>query len=175
VLTVVWVTKNTWVRRALLGGALLIQVYDINLSRSGFHGPFQPFQPLPSAIWNEAPNGYKHISIHPIMAQWTCPYDEVVVGKVSWEAYRHRMSINSGLVGRNPPEVKAACMKHFTEAQLDSATIYVVYFKEFLRDFVGHGYSCGAIDNLMVCVSTSTDTPLRRYLDEHPLALGLVR
>lgn len=173
VLTVVWITKNDWVRRVVLAVALLIQAYDINLTKSGFHGPFQAFQPLPSAIWNDAPNGYKHIVIHPIMAQWTCPYDEVVVGKVSWEAYRHHMSINSGLVGRNPPEVKASCMKHLSEAQLDPQSIYVVYFKEFLQDFVGHGYSCGVIDNLVVCVTSSTDTPMRRYLEQHPLPPGL--
>lgn len=175
VLTPLWVVKSAVRRNALLGVALLLQAYDIDLSKSGFHGPFKPFEPLPSAIWNEAPNGYTHFNIHPIMAQWACPYDEVYVARLSWEAYRHRMSINSGLVGRNPPEVKAACMKHLSPEQLDHQTIYAVYYREFLTDFPGHGFTCGVLDNMIVCVSLKTETPLRQYLEAHPLPGQLIQ
>lgn len=160
---------NVFWQRHLIAGALLLQVADLNLSRDRFHGPFPRFEPLANPVWNASREGYDHIVVHPIMAQWACPYDEGVVIKLSWEAYRNHLTINSGLVGRNPPEVKAACMKHLLPAQLDPRSIYVVYFPEYLPDLLGQGYACGLIDKLNVCVSESFDTPFLREVRLHPI------
>lgn len=163
---------RVWAMRAAVGAALLLQVADIDVHKSGFRGPFHPFTPLADPAWKKAQEGYRHIYIHPVMAQWICPYDERVVSLLSYVAYENKMSINSGLVGRNPPEMRSRCLKHLAPQELSPDNIYVVHFpNDYAVDLLNAGYACGVVDGLVTCVADGQDTPMRRAIDQRRIAL----
>jgi hypothetical protein len=106
--------------------------------------------------------------IQPVQIQWTCPFDHHLVSKLSWEAYRNRLSINSGHVGRPPPGTD--CNHHLTPDELKDDTIYVPYFREHLPDLLNAGFVCGQLDTAVVCVSPRRQTPLLLELQRRAAA-----
>lgn len=154
--------KTPWVRQFVLGGAVLLQFVDFDPTRTSIRHPYPPFEPLKDPAWQLMKDGYKHVVVHPVQIQWTCPFDGKLIAALSWEAYRQRLSINSGHVGRPPPGTN--CTAHLPATSLDRDTIYIPYFKEYYPDFLLPQLACAPMDGRLVCVSRDHDTPLLREL-----------
>ncbi len=161
--------RTLWHARAVLAAATLLQVVDFNVALTPMHHLPSTFVPWRTPEWN-ALRDYQHLAIQPVQIQWTCPFNPELVAKLSWEAYRHHLSINSGLVGRAPPGTN--CQRHLTPASLDRDTVYVPYFREFLPDFLNVGWVCGTLEGVPLCVSPERDTELKRVLAKSPLPTG---
>lgn len=153
--------------RAVLGVALLLQVVDFDATKTPLHRPAPEFDFLRAPEWDLLGKDYRHIAIHPVQIQWICPFNPVLVTRLSWEAYRQRMSINSGLVGRPPPGID--CRRHLAPTELDPQTVYVPYFPEYVADFLAPGWVCGVLEGVPLCVSPNRDTPLKQLLQQRPL------
>ncbi len=147
----------------LLGGAALLQLADFDTPRIALnhHAGTAAWQ-FKDPAWQLMGQGYRHVVIHPIQLQWTCPFDGPLVAGLSWEAYRQRLSINSGHVGRPPPGTD--CKRHLQPGELDAETVYVPYFPDFVGDVQRPGMTCGPVEGRLVCVSSSHDTALLREL-----------
>lgn len=150
-----------WVRQFVLGGAVLLQVADFDVTRSGLHRPYAPFVPFRDPVWQLMSQGYKHVVVNPVQLQWVCPFDGPYIARLSWEAYRQHLSINSGHVGRPPPGTD--CRHQLTPAELDRETIYVPYFPEFAHA-VSSSLVCAQVEGRPLCVLKGYDTPLLRAL-----------
>jgi|APLak6261679142_1056127.scaffolds.fasta_scaffold00008_60 hypothetical protein len=154
--------RNRGSARALLGLAMVAQLADINFSSSTLPKPGPHFEPLRAAAWNDLGHDYRHLAVIPVQISWYSPFDGPLIGKLSWLAYQQKMSINSGHVGRPPQGL--VWDKHPSAAELDPQTVYVVYFREYLSDFLQAGWTCGPLERMVVCVSASRDTALRSAL-----------
>jgi hypothetical protein len=154
-----------WQQRSALALGALLQVADLDASKTPLHKTPTTFQPFASPDWALL-SEYQHLVIHPIQIQWSCPFDEKLVAKLSWEAYLRRLSINSGYVG-HPPGLD--CNKHLTASELRDDTIYFPYFQQFLPDFLAAGWVCGVLETTVACVSPSRETALKRALLTRPV------
>lgn len=155
--------KVLWQGRAVLAFAVLVQVVDFNPTKSPVHRPQSTFVPFAAPEW-QLLRDYKHLVIQPVQIQWACPFNPDLVAKLSWEAYRQHLTINSGHVGRTP--AGTSCTRHLQPAELDADTVYVPYFQDFLADFTSAGFVCGVLDKYVVCVSPARDTELKRALQK---------
>lgn len=153
--------KTAWVRRLILGAAALLQLVDFDVTRTPLVRQYPAFEPFKDPAWHMMKD-YRHVVIHPVQIQWTCPFDHDLVAKLSWEAVRQNLSINSGHVGRAPAGTD--CHRHLSPSELRDDTVYVPYFAPYLPDFVSAGFICGSIDGRQVCVSGSKETALSRTL-----------
>jgi len=97
-----------------------------------------------------------------VQIQWTCPFDGKFIAALSWEAYRQRLSINSGHVGRAPPGTD--WHRPLPPAVLDQETVYIPYHREYFADFQLPQMACGPVEGRLVCVSKEKATPLLREL-----------
>lgn len=161
VLSVLRLPSIRW-RQGLLGAAALIQAVDFDPTRTPLHKPFPVFRTFTDPAWQLMKEGYRHVAIHPVQVQWACPFNHELVAKLSWEAYRQRLSINSGHVGRTPPGID--CTSHMAPEKLRDDTIYVPYFPQYVADFTSAGFVCGLIEEWTVCVSGAKQTPLLQEL-----------
>ncbi len=164
--------------RALLGVAVVAQLADLNIATSTLGNPHPPFVPLQSEAWKHVGADYRHIAVIPIQISWFSPFDQNWIAKLSWEAYRQKMTINSGYVGR--PPVGLTWDQHLTREELDPQTVYVVYFREYVNDFVAAGWSCGPAEGVLVCVDPTRATPFRAAIEaalqrREPYALPSMR
>jgi hypothetical protein len=153
--------ETRWVRQFVLGAAVLLQVADFDPTRSPLHRRYETFAPFRDPVWQLMSQGYEHIVVNPVQLQWICPFDGPYIARLSWEAYRQHLSINSGHVGRPPPGVD--CRHQLTPAELDRETIYVPYSPE-LAQAVASSLVCAQVDGRPLCVVNDYDTPLLRAL-----------
>lgn len=153
--------QRAWVRQLVLGAAVLVQVLDFDVTKTPLHKPYPVFHELKDPAW-QLMKDYRHVVIHPIQIQWTCPFNHELVAKLSWEAVKQRLSINSGHVGRAPPGTD--CNRHLAPGELRDDTVYVPYFEQFLPDFVNAGFVCGPVEGSVVCVSPRRPTALSQEL-----------
>jgi Family of unknown function (DUF6311) len=156
--------KSIVTRRAVLGFAALLQFADFNPGHMPFHTPREPavFSPFKDPAWQLMSQGYKDIIMHPIQIQWTCGFDGPLVAKLSWEAYLHNLTINSGHVGRPPPGTD--CNRHLAPSELKSDAVYIAYFPQWHSDFLNAGFICAPLEGTTVCVDSKNETPLKRLL-----------
>lgn len=154
--------QTLWIRQGVLLLAALFQVVDFDATRAPIRHPYPPFVPFKDAAWQLMRAGYRHIAIHPIQIQWTCGFDGPLVARLSWEAYRQGLSINSGHVGRAP--LGTDCKRHLTPEEMEPTTVYVPYFQEYFGDFERADMACARLDGQRVCVSKKNDTPLLQEL-----------
>ncbi len=148
-------------RRLVLAAGVLVQLVDFDPGRTPLHKGFRVFEPFRDPTW-QLLGDYRHVVIHPVQIQWTCPFNHELVAKLSWEAYRQRVSINSGHVGRAPPGTD--CTRHLGPAELRDDTVYLPYFPQYLQDFQRAGYVCGPVEGFTLCVSPARQTPLLQAL-----------
>jgi hypothetical protein len=162
-LAVLWLSKlGRATRLVLLWSAVLLQFVDFDPTRAPLHKPWPTFTPLRDPAWQLMKDGYRHVVVHPVQIQWTCPFNGPFIAGLSWEAYRGHLSINSGHVGRPPPGTD--CQRHLPPAELSRDTVYIPYFKDFLVDFQRPELVCGPVEDKVVCVFRDHDTPLLREL-----------
>ena len=153
--------QTAWVRQSVLGFAVLLQLADFDVTRTPLQKPYPAFHALKDPAW-QLMRDYRHIVIHPVQIQWICPFDHELVSKLSWEAVKQHLSINSGLVGRAPPGTD--CNKHLAPSELKDDTVYVPYFAPYVPDLTAAGFVCGPIEGRLVCVSPNRQTPLLQEL-----------
>ncbi|MFO0597362.1 MAG: DUF6311 domain-containing protein [Myxococcaceae bacterium] len=153
--------KQVGVRQVALALAVMVQVTDFDPTRTPLNKEYPKFQPFRDPAWAMLKD-YPHLMIHPIQIQWTCPFDHHLVAKLSWEAVRQHLTINSGHVGRPPPGTD--CNAHLGPADLRDDTVYIPYFKPFLPDFISAGFVCAPVEGYAVCVSPGRQTPLLQEL-----------
>jgi hypothetical protein len=153
--------RTAWVRPAVLGAAALLQLLDFDVTRTPLHKPYPEFHELQDPAW-QLMKDYRHVVIHPVQIQWTCPFNHELVAKLSWEAVKQRLSINSGHVGRAPPGTD--CNRHLAPGELREDTVYLPYFEQFLPDFTTAGFVCGPVEGTVVCVSPRRQTALSQEL-----------
>ncbi|MEW5739878.1 MAG: DUF6311 domain-containing protein [Myxococcota bacterium] len=153
-----------WLARVVLGLAFLVQVIDFNVATSTLGRPAPEFRPFRAPEWKLLGQDYRHLYIHPVQINWTCPFNPVLVAKLSWEAYRQRLTINSGHVGRAPPGTN--CTRHLAPAELDPQTVYIPYFQEYYPDFATAGWVCGVLEGVPLCVSPARETALKQLLQQ---------
>jgi hypothetical protein len=158
------VLGGRWRSRAVLAVAVALQFADFDTTKTPLHKPSPVFEPLEAPEWATLGKDYRHLFIHPVQIQWTCPFNPVLVAKLSWEAYRQHLSINSGHVGRAPPGTD--CTRHLAASELDPWTVYVPYFQEYVSDFTAAGWVCGVLEGVPLCVSPERDTALKQLLQQ---------
>ncbi len=146
------------VRTLVLGAAVLLQVADFDPARSGVNRDYPVFTTFQDPAWQLLSQGYRHVVIQPVQLQWVCPFNPQLVSRLSWEAARQHLSINSGHVGRAPPGTD--CTRHLRPSELKDDTVYLPYFPEFLADFTAAGFVCGEVEAFTLCVSPRRETPL---------------
>jgi hypothetical protein len=153
--------QTAWVRQFVVGGAVLLQLADFDVTRTPLHKQYPVFHPFKDPAWGLMKD-YRHVVIHPVQIQWTCPFNHELVAKLSWEAARQHLSINSGHVGRAPPGTD--CDRHLAPGELSDDTVYLAYFPQYLPDFTSAGFVCGAVEGSVLCVSPRRDTSLSQEL-----------
>jgi len=161
VLSLVTVSRPL-LRQLALGAALLFQVVDLDPTTSSLHRVWPEFKPFADPTWALMKDGYRHVVVHPIQIQWKCPFDPTLMAKLTWEAYRQHLSINSGHVGRTPPGID--CTRHVRPDEINTDTVYLPYFREYWPDFQLPNVACAVVEGYVVCVSKDKDTPLLREL-----------
>jgi len=147
--------QTRWLRNAVLGLAVLLQVADFDPTRTPLHTHAVRFEPFRDSIWSGL-SDYRHLVVAPVQVQWLCPYNPELIPRLSWEAWRYHLSINSGHVGRPPTSID--CRRHVSPAELDDQTVYVAYFPEYLADFTTQGFVCAPLEGTTVCVSPRRPT-----------------
>jgi Family of unknown function (DUF6311) len=164
-LAIASVSRLPWIhaRRAALLIAVVVQFFESNRARLDFSP--HALHAFSDPIWNSVGQGYAHLELAPIQLQWVCAFDEPFVNRTSFEAYRRKLTFNSGNFMRKEPGVQALCGRvPDTNHALDPRTIYVVdlaHVKAFLRPDV----VCGAVDAVLLCVARENTTPLRLRLE----------
>jgi hypothetical protein len=159
--------RYPWVGRTVLLVAVLVQGAEFKQDRLSFRE--LPMARLSHPAWSSVSGHYKHLETVPLHLLWVCRYDARLVDRLSYEAYRRKLTINSGNVMRKEPGVKALCERHLRPEQpLDPQTIYVVD-ERYLGDFRRADAACGAIDELIACVSTSNPSPMLDAVRARPV------
>lgn len=158
---------GTALRAAALLGMLALQAADLRQDISGLRQPVVPFAPLGDPAW-AALREYRHLALVPMHLQWVCRYDEALVTRLGWEAWRARVTFNSGHVGRTADEVPTHCEERLTPAAFDVDTVYVVA-ADFLKDFEALPVVCGVVERLPVCVSKDKPSALLSAVERQRL------
>jgi|CXWL01.1.fsa_nt_gi hypothetical protein len=125
---------------------------------------------LTDSRWALMSKDYQHLKFHPIQVLWICRYDFTAMPRFSYEAYRQKLTFNSGHVARTPLGIEKECEQHLGTEELEPATVYVVT-PQFLVDFATKAATCGVIEGYAVCVSSKRSTALLTELEKMQLPL----
>ncbi|RYZ32942.1 MAG: hypothetical protein EOO71_43115, partial [Myxococcaceae bacterium] len=109
-----------------------------------------------------------HLALFPPHAQWVCRYDEPLVNALAYQAYRLKLTFNSGYASRTPQALEAECHARLPRDGLDASTAYVV-LPEHLRPFLDAGARCGRVEGLAVCVVAGNTDAFAQGLARQPL------
>ncbi|WP_375754849.1 DUF6311 domain-containing protein [Corallococcus exercitus] len=152
---------------AALAVALALQAYDVREEKSALFKPVR-FQRLKSADWDALKGPYQHLALFPPHVQWVCRYDEPLVNALAYQAYRLKLTFNSGYASRTPEALTAECHSPLPPGGLDAGTAYVV-LPEHLRPFLDAGARCGAVEGLPVCVVAGNTDAFAQGLARQPI------
>ncbi|RKH54336.1 hypothetical protein D7W81_38365 [Corallococcus aberystwythensis] len=147
--------------------ALALQAYDVREEKSALFKPVR-FQRLESAAWNALQGSYQHLALFPPHVQWVCRYDEPLVNALAYQAYRMKLTFNSGYASRTPEALTAECHARLPPGGLDASTAYVV-LPEHLRPFLDAGAKCGTVEGLPVCVVAGNTDAFAQGLARQPI------
>ncbi len=157
---------------ALLATALAAQLVDFRPT-GGFARPI-PFRRLSLTGWVFAEGRYQHIALVPMQvlnSPCSAPIEPETVQRYAFQAYRLRMTFNSGIFARfDLAGMKAECARaarEIDEGPLDARTIYVVSPERVAR-MRAAGATCRAPDGDWVCVDARGDEEFREFLRRIP-------
>nr|WP_244237786.1 DUF6311 domain-containing protein [Corallococcus llansteffanensis] len=150
-----------------LAVALAAQAYDVREDKSALFKPVH-FQRLQAPEWAALQGPYQHLALFPPHAQWVCRYDEPLVNALAYQAYRLKLTFNSGYASRTPQALETECHARLPRDGLDAATAYVV-LPEHLRPFLNAGARCGVVEGLPVCVVAGNTDAFAQGLLRQPL------
>jgi Family of unknown function (DUF6311) len=141
--------------RAALALALVLSAAEQDPQQLSFDAV--PLLTLRHEAWQSTSVDYAHLELVPLQLQWECRYNPALVDALSYEAYRRRLTFNSGNFMRKEPNVRALCGKD--PSVLDARTVYVVEPAR-VASMRQLGATCGRLDGLYVCVSEARATHL---------------
>jgi hypothetical protein len=155
--------------RVVLGLALGLQLFDLDMKPSREHFAASTFTPPASPVWDQARGAYDHIALYPPQIYTSgCGgrFDQPYVYNLGGLAARLRMTFNSGYVARlDMVQIQKHCLgwnAQIAAGNLDERTIYIVRSADVMP---GGKAVCGPIDGYIACVAASSPpTPLRRAL-----------
>lgn len=153
---------------ALLAFAVLLQATDLKID--SIWAAHRPFRQVNYALFGPAAGHYRHLALFPPQVMGVCgeKYDEDYVYRYMLQAYRLKMSFNSGLFARVPNEAVAMSCALFQQdveaGKLDAQTIYVVS-PSSVETFQKAGAPCGRFDGDWVCVSRDSDEVFRTLVE----------
>jgi len=150
--------------RAFLVAAIVLQAAELDRSALDFHRV--PLHPMRDPIWASVGEQYRHLELTPTNLKWVCRYDEALVNRMSYEAYRRHLTFNSGNVARRDPAASEACRRRPKRIDPDDQTVYVV--DRSYRRYFHKRAACGTVDGLLICASTRRETQLLAALRRHP-------
>ncbi|MCE9670708.1 DUF6311 domain-containing protein [Myxococcus stipitatus] len=157
-----------WVVTAALVVAVGASAADLRTEKSALLLPTH-LRRLQAPEWARLEEGgYRNLVLFPPHIQWVCPYDEQLVNTLSYFAYRHRLTFNSGNASRLPPTVSQDCHMTMRPGGLERDTVYVVAARE-LPGFLAAGARCGVLEGLPVCVDGQRADGFAQALDQRPL------
>lgn len=151
---------------AALTVALALQAYDVREEKSALFKPVR-FHRLKSAEWDALKGSYQHLALFPPQVQWVCRYDEPLVNALAYQAYRLKLTFNSGYASRTPEALAAECRAPLPAGGLDASTAYVV-LPPHVRPFLDAGARCGLVEDLPVCVVGSNTDAFAQGLARQP-------
>jgi hypothetical protein len=128
------------------------------------------FRQAPLDAFEAARGRYRHVALAPMQVLGICgdPFEQEHVYRFMRLAYRLRMTYNSGIFARLPPEaVSRECSRLDADVEagaLDRETIYVVP-QAHVERFRRAGGVCGRFDGDWVCVSRESDERFRTLVD----------
>lgn len=157
--------NRPWLARALLLAAVLVQ--GAELERGNFTFFPAPMERLKHPVWASVSEDYRHMELVPSQLKWISRYDELLVNRVSYEAYRRRLTFNSGNAARRDRRATLATRKPVpARVEPGTRTIYVV--EPRFRFRFGSDATCGKLDGLVICVATRHETALLEALRQNP-------
>ncbi|MCP3100691.1 DUF6311 domain-containing protein [Myxococcus sp. K15C18031901] len=157
-----------WVGTAALVVAVGASAADLRTEKSALFLPTH-LRRLQEPEWERLEaGGYRNLMLFPPHIQWVCPYDEQLVNTLSYFAYRHRLTFNSGNASRLPPTVSEDCHMTMRPGGVDPDTVYVVAPRE-LPAFLRAGARCGVLEGMPVCVAGQRADGFAQALEQHPL------
>jgi hypothetical protein len=137
--------RSTRIARLILAAAVVMQAAELKRKRLDFHDV--PLRRLSDPV---------------------CRFDSALVNSLGYEAYRRRLTFNSGQLARRGTDQADPCKwRASARSPLDDATIYVVDWKS--RKSFRRRAICGAVDGLQVCVTGVRRTPLLQALRRNPV------
>lgn len=152
--------------RTLLLSAVLLQASEFRTERLNFSAV--SLLPLKHPVWQTLGEEYRHLQVVPLHLLWECRYNRKLIDSLSMQAYRNRLTLNSGNYMRKQPQAKRLCDKHIPTAEsLDPNTLYIVD-RDYVPDFRRKDAVCGRIDGLTLCAAAARDSALIRSLRERP-------
>lgn len=133
---------------------------------------------LAHPVWARVGVSYRHFVLYPgyyPVGPGECPASSLEWSEVrplAYEAYRQRMTFNSGYVARVPMEALrrycASLDDDVAAGRLDPRSVYVVE-PDRIEAFTRAGATCGTLDAYHVCVAPVVGGPFRRALEENPV------
>ncbi|RKG86136.1 hypothetical protein D7W82_17640 [Corallococcus sp. CA049B] len=151
---------------AALTVALALQAYDVREEKSALFKPVR-FHRLKSPEWDALKGSYQHLALFPPQVQWVCRYDEPLVNALAYQAYRLKLTFNSGYASRTPEALAAECRAPLPAGGLDASTAYVV-LPPHVQPFLDAGARCGLVEDLPVCVVGSNTDAFAQGLARQP-------
>jgi hypothetical protein len=146
-------------RRGALLAAAAVQFFELNRAKLEFRP--RAIDAFSDPVWSSVAQDYAHLELAPLQLKWVCAFDEPLVTRASYEAYRRKLTFNSGNFVRKPPGVQTLCGRvPDRNDAIDPRTIYIVA-PAYLRAFLRPDVVCGVVDAMHVCVSRESATPLR--------------
>jgi hypothetical protein len=151
--------------RVLLLAAVVFQAAELERKRLDFHAV--ELNALSAPVWATLPGHYRHLALVPMHLKWVCRYDDALVNRASYEAYRRHLTLNSGNAARKELELRELCKRKLrAPVDLEPNTVYVLDPKA--RRYFRNDAACSWIDGLLVCASAKRKTPLLEVLRRDP-------
>lgn len=150
--------------RGLLLLGLFLESAEHNPLRLSFS--YVPLQRLTHPAWSSAAHDYSHLELVPLHLQWDCRFKPLLVNTLSYHAYRHKFTFNSGNFMGKGLDSHKLCNKPVTT--IDPRTLYVVD-PDQLAQFRRPDVACGWLDGLRMCVTRSRATQIRAALLQTPI------
>jgi hypothetical protein len=151
----------------VLAAAVAIQAADAAVLFETF--PSRGFARLKMDGWELASGRYQHLALYPMQVWDACvePWEPDFVRRYFFQAYRTRLTFNSGYFARlaiaRATQVCKDTKASVESGALDPATIYVVAPTE-LPHFQKAEAVCAKLEADLICVAKDGDAAFREYL-----------
>jgi hypothetical protein len=151
----------------LLAIAVILQASDLRPDPLIFKK--KPFRLASVELLARAAGNYQHLALYPMQVLDACgePVQEELVYRFMLQAYRMKLTYNSGILARLPTtRVREECARLTRSVEagdLDATTIYVVA-PGSLPLFETAGAACGRFDGDTYCVGANSNPAFRAFL-----------